>query len=169
MSYVSPNNGLFKVIKRSIFQFMEDRATEARDLRKEFTRHIITDSDIQVTVDVLQQRRRGKEASVPTIMGKIGYGKAQFLNGFLAGIDMKEFVKTPIALRAVDQAPFLKDVKSLAMVSPERRQALLDVIRTALPKIEGLNLKTAFATALDRGEASEFIEFTDVADELETE
>lgn len=138
---------------------------EAKERNKEFTRHVVTDGDIQVTIDVLQQRRRGKEAYVPTIMGKIGYGKAQFLNSFLNQLDMKEFLKTPVTLRHVDQPDFLKDVRGLMKISPERRQALIDVIRTVLPKIEGLGVKTSFASALDKGDASDYFEFTDVKDE----
>lgn len=169
MAYVSTNNGLFKVIKRSIYEHMEGRIQEAKDLGQEFTRQVITDGDIQVTIDVLQQRRAGKEAFVPTIMGKIGYGKAQFLNAFLNNLNIKEFIKTPITLRQVDQSEFLKDVSALMKVSPERRQALLDVIRTVLPKIEGLGMKTAFAGALTSGDASTFFDFKDVSDEQEVE
>jgi hypothetical protein len=132
MAYVSTSNELFKLMKRSVYEYIEERATQARELGKEFTKPIVGDAGIQQVVDVLQKRRNGDEsAQVRQVMGKVSFGAASFLNQFLNDLDIKSFIRTAITLPANERDAFVKDVSAVVNVSPARRQALLDVIRSA--------------------------------------
>lgn len=167
MAYVSTSSDLFRLIKRELYGYVEYKAQVAKETNKEFTKPIFGDGAIQVLIEVLKKRVAGENVEVPTVTGKVNYTLKFFFQNFLDDVlgDPEAFVRTPITLKRHERAAFLKDVQAMMGVSPERRQALLDVIRSLLPKVEGLRMRSGLTKALENEEsASKFIEFTDVAD-----
>ena len=166
MAFVSTTSGLFKVVKRALWEYANFREQEARDLNREFTRPAITEHHIQVTADVLKRRRGGEKDAAVERTQKVGFGMQKFINDFLDGLNVKEFLRTGITLRQGERDEFRTDVRAVMKASPERRQALLDVINQVLPKVEGLGVKHSFTKALENGQGlSEFIEYIDVVDD----
>jgi len=168
MAFVSVNSGLFLVIKKALWEYVRFREQEARDLGREFTRPIISDHHVQVTVDVLKRRRAGDKDAAVERTQKVNFMSQKFINEFLENLNVKEFLRTGITLRVGERSEFRNDVRAVMSASPERRQALLDIINTVLPKVEGLGVRTAFAKALEQGQGLDtFIDYTDVADDTE--
>lgn len=165
MAFVSINSGLFRVVKKAIWEYIEFRTQEAADLGKDFPRPIIVDHDVQVAADVLKRRRGHEKDAAVQRTQKVNFSKQKFLNDFLDTLDVKEFLRTGITLRSGERTEFRKDVEAVMKASPERRQALLDVIRTVLPKVEGLGVKTDFTESLKTGQLDTYIDYTDVVED----
>lgn len=167
-AYVSTSSELFKVMKREVYAYIEGREAQAQQEGREFSRPMLGDPAIQVMIDVLKKRREGdNSAQVETVTGKVTYPVKMFLNQFLNEHFKDQaacvnFVRTPITLAKVEEKQFLVEVETVCKMSPVRRQAMMDVIRTLLPKAEGLGMKGALNAALKAGDVSQFIEFNDV-------
>jgi hypothetical protein len=165
MAYVATTSELFRVMKRALYEWVAGKQKEAQMSNEEFQRPLISDYDIQVITFVLQARTNDPTAKVESRSGKMPFEKALVYNQFLDGFDPKQFVKTQVLLPESEHKAFLRDVAILMSIPNVRRQALLDVIKTGLPKIEGFGMRSQFTRSLETGEGvDDFLELENVED-----